>query len=59
MISWDSKLLEISKTTDTTIKIPVPPKVKVEIPVKFVANDGKTAIAPRNKPPAKVIRFKT
>jgi len=43
--------LAVSKTTDTTIKRPVPPKTKVETPVTCAAIDGKIATTAKKNAP--------
>ena len=55
MTICDSTVLKVSKITDTTIKIPVPPITKLVIPVIDERIAGKIAIIPKNNAPTLVI----
>jgi len=47
--------LNVSKITETTIKIPVPPITKLDTPVNFDIKTGRTAMTPKNTAPTLVI----
>jgi len=51
--------LRISKTTETTMRMPVPPMARPAIPVIPETMEGKIATRPKNDAPTKVILFKT
>ena len=54
-----STFLIKSRTTETTIRIEVPPRAKVVFPVMNCITKGKTATIPKNVAPKRVIRLNT
>ena len=56
---WASTFFIKSRTTETTMRIEVPPKANAVMPVADCIIRGKIAINPKKVAPSKVIRVRT